>query len=168
MVSRPMTPAPSPTLEVRYAEMDMDEPGPAPLPRRAGNMGSSTAEVVMRGKEKARELVGPDPRRESSLLGSCGTPCDTGQRGVLELIIRFEGPDDLLLRFQRFDKKQRAEFLSSLVDDLELDEAVKVSRRIEPRMRRDFLRELPLELALHCMSFVGPCSFMPIVRAERC
>jgi F-box and WD-40 domain protein CDC4 len=45
-------------------------------------------------------------------------------------------------------------FLAGLVDDLALDEAVAVSRRIEPRLRRDFLKELPLELALHCMSFV--------------
>jgi F-box and WD-40 domain protein CDC4 len=47
-------------------------------------------------------------------------------------------------------------FLASLVDDLALDEAVAVSRKIEPRLRRDFLKELPLELALHCMSFVSP------------
>lgn len=45
-------------------------------------------------------------------------------------------------------------FLAGLVDDLALDEAVSVSRKIEPRLRRDFLKELPLELALHCMSFV--------------
>ena len=42
------------------------------------------------------------------------------------------------------------------MDDLALDEAVAVSRKIEPRLRRDFLKELPLELALHCMSFVRP------------
>jgi len=45
-------------------------------------------------------------------------------------------------------------FLGGLVEDLALDEAVSVSRKIEPRLRRDFLKELPLELALHCMSFV--------------
>ena len=45
-------------------------------------------------------------------------------------------------------------FLASLMDDLALDEAVAVSRKIEPKLRRDFLKELPLELALHCMSFV--------------
>jgi len=49
-------------------------------------------------------------------------------------------------------------FLASLMDDLALDEAVAVSRKIEPRLRRDFLKELPLELALHCMSFVRPPS----------
>jgi len=30
-----------------------------------------------------------------------------------------------------------------------------VSRRIEPKLRRDYLRELPIELALHCLSFVS-------------
>lgn len=65
-------------------------------------------------------------------------------------------PSNLLLRFQRFDKSQRAKFLSALLNDLELNEAVTLSRRIEPRLRRDFLKELPLELALHAMSFVSP------------
>lgn len=51
-------------------------------------------------------------------------------------------------------------FLASLTDDLALDEAVTVSRKIEPRLRRDFLKELPLELALHCMSFV--CHVSPV------
>lgn len=64
------------------------------------------------------------------------------------------GPDALLLRVQRLGKKERMAFLAGLVDDLALDEAVSVSRKIEPRLRRDFLKELPLELALHCMSFV--------------
>lgn len=35
-----------------------------------------------------------------------------------------------------------------------MNEALVISRRIEPLLRRDMLRELPTELALHCMSFV--------------
>lgn len=69
-------------------------------------------------------------------------------------------PSNLLLHFQRFDKSQRVKFLSALVNDLELNEALMVSRRIEPRLRRDFLKELPLELALHVMSFVS-CNLAP-------
>lgn len=57
-------------------------------------------------------------------------------------------------------------FLASLMDDLALDEAVAVSRKIEPRLRRDFLKELPLELALHCMSFVCPPSYHSRVIAD--
>jgi F-box and WD-40 domain protein CDC4 len=65
------------------------------------------------------------------------------------------GPDGLLLRFQKLNKDQRALFLTGLIGDLALEEASTITRRIEPRLRRDFLKELPLELALHCMSFVS-------------
>ena len=58
-------------------------------------------------------------------------------------------------RFKGLNKSHRFAFLSALVGELRLNEALVVSRRIEPRLRRDFLRELPLELALHCLSFVG-------------
>ena len=64
-------------------------------------------------------------------------------------------PDDLMHQFRKLNKSQRFAFLSSLVGELRLPEALVVSRRIEPRLRRDFLRELPLELALHCLSFVS-------------
>ena len=64
-------------------------------------------------------------------------------------------PEDLIRRFKGLNKSHRFAFLSALVGELRLNEALVVSRRIEPRLRRDFLRELPLELALHCLSFVG-------------
>ena len=50
--------------------------------------------------------------------------------------------------------QERFAFLSDLVPELRMNEALIVSRRIEPFLRRDMLRELPAELALHCMSFV--------------
>lgn len=52
-------------------------------------------------------------------------------------------------------KTQRFAFLGMLVSELRMNEALVVSRKIEPRLRRDFLRELPLEVALHCLSFVS-------------
>ncbi|RSH89647.1 hypothetical protein EHS25_002198 [Saitozyma podzolica] len=63
-------------------------------------------------------------------------------------------PQDLLLSFRSFSSAQRFAFLSALVGELRQNEALVVSRRIEPRLKRDFLRELPVELALHCLSFV--------------
>lgn len=66
-------------------------------------------------------------------------------------------PQDLLLSFRSFSSAQRFAFLSALVGELRQNEALVVSRRIEPRLKRDFLRELPVELALHCLSFVCPC-----------
>ena len=57
--------------------------------------------------------------------------------------------------FKQSSISDRFAFLNSLVSELRLDEALLVSRKIEPRLRRDFLQELPVELALHCLSFVS-------------
>nr|ODO02149.1 hypothetical protein L204_00876 [Cryptococcus depauperatus CBS 7855] len=61
---------------------------------------------------------------------------------------------ELLARFNNLLARQRFTFLLALVPELRLNEALVVSRKIEPLLRRDFLRELPLELALYCLSFV--------------
>ncbi|ORX34945.1 WD40-repeat-containing domain protein [Kockovaella imperatae] len=61
---------------------------------------------------------------------------------------------DLIERFKHLSTSQRFAFLSSLVDNLALPEALVLSRNIEPKLRRDFLRELPIELALHVLSFI--------------
>jgi hypothetical protein len=61
---------------------------------------------------------------------------------------------------------ERTKLLNSLMDQLELKEALVVSRRIEPRLRRDFLRQLPMEVALHCLSFVS--TLRHYTRADHC
>ncbi|KAL7420179.1 hypothetical protein Q5752_005145 [Cryptotrichosporon argae] len=63
-------------------------------------------------------------------------------------------PSSLLDQFRGLPAKDRFAFLVGMVDELRPNEALVVSRKIEPRLRRDFLRELPAELALHCLSFV--------------
>ncbi|WWC67158.1 uncharacterized protein I206_101065 [Kwoniella pini CBS 10737] len=62
--------------------------------------------------------------------------------------------DEILNAFTSLSPTSRFTFLSSLIGELRLNEALVVSRKIEPLLRRDFLRELPAELALHCLSFV--------------
>ncbi|EIW73385.1 hypothetical protein TREMEDRAFT_25331 [Tremella mesenterica DSM 1558] len=57
-------------------------------------------------------------------------------------------------KFKLLSKGQRFAFLSTLVPELLLPEALVVARRIDPRLKRDFLKDLPLELSLHCLSFV--------------
>ncbi|WWD22891.1 hypothetical protein CI109_107386 [Kwoniella shandongensis] len=72
-------------------------------------------------------------------------------KGVAE---QYGDPHDLLGRFNALHPAHRFTFLSELIGELRLNEALVVSRKIEPLLRRDFLRELPLELALNCLSFV--------------
>jgi F-box and WD-40 domain protein CDC4 len=64
-------------------------------------------------------------------------------------------------RFKALDPKSRFAFLSALIGEITLPEALVISRRIEPKLRRDFLRELPTELALHCLSFVRTFPALP-------
>jgi hypothetical protein len=65
------------------------------------------------------------------------------------------GPQTLVDHFQALTTAERYTFISLLVPVLRLNEALSLSRQIEPRMKRDFLRDLPGELALHCLSFVS-------------
>lgn len=61
----------------------------------------------------------------------------------------------MLADFKALPPKDRLMFLSSLARELQLPEALLISRKIEPRLKRDFLRELPTELALNCLSYVS-------------
>ncbi|CAK9784439.1 WD40 repeat-like protein [Cutaneotrichosporon oleaginosum] len=60
----------------------------------------------------------------------------------------------LMTQFRGLPQTERFAFLSSLVGELQLSEALAVSSKISPRLKRDFLTDLPVELALHCVSFI--------------
>jgi F-box and WD-40 domain protein CDC4 len=59
-----------------------------------------------------------------------------------------------MTQFRGLGQAERFAFLSSLVNELQLNEALAVSSKISPRLKRDFLSDLPVELALHCVSFI--------------
>ncbi|KAG8922003.1 hypothetical protein FRC02_012216 [Tulasnella sp. 418] len=56
--------------------------------------------------------------------------------------------------YQRLDSHSRKLLLSELIGASSIEELVYVSNVIAPRLKRDFLRELPVELALHVISYV--------------
>ncbi|GMK59467.1 hypothetical protein CspeluHIS016_0800730 [Cutaneotrichosporon spelunceum] len=60
----------------------------------------------------------------------------------------------LMTQFRGLPQSERFAFLSTLVGELQLNEALAVSSKISPRLKRDFLSDLPIELALHCVSFI--------------
>jgi len=64
------------------------------------------------------------------------------------------GASDLIARFRELPKDERFAFLSNLVGELQLNEALVMSSKIAPKLKRDFLSDLPIELALHCVSFL--------------
>lgn len=59
-----------------------------------------------------------------------------------------------MTQFRGLQQAERFAFLSSLVNELQLNEALAVSSKISPRLKRDFLTDLPVELALHCVSLI--------------
>lgn len=63
---------------------------------------------------------------------------------------------DLLLHFQTLPRgRARNAFLRGLLAHCERDELLLLSTLLAPRLKRDFLGELPPELALHVLAFVG-------------
>ncbi|WVQ76907.1 hypothetical protein IAR50_006585 [Cryptococcus sp. DSM 104548] len=80
---------------------------------------------------------------------------DSAGKGKGKAAVRPSHDTDLLLyQFTRLPPSARFSFLNSLVPELRLNEALLVSRKIAPLLRRDFLKELPIELSLHILSFV--------------
>lgn len=63
-------------------------------------------------------------------------------------------PLALLHSFTLLSPSERLNFLTSLLPFLTLPELTTLSSTISPRLKRDFLRELPIEIALHILSFV--------------
>ncbi|POW10696.1 hypothetical protein PSTT_05880, partial [Puccinia striiformis] len=66
----------------------------------------------------------------------------------------YQLPNSLLQAFSSLSLANRSKFLTSLLPILNLNELTNLSARILPRLKRDFLRELPIEISLHILSFV--------------
>ncbi|KAG8742858.1 hypothetical protein FRC10_000837 [Ceratobasidium sp. 414] len=61
---------------------------------------------------------------------------------------------DVLPSFTRLTAAQRREFITQLLAACEVDQLVHANALIQPRLKRDFLRELPLEVALLVLAYV--------------
>ena len=60
----------------------------------------------------------------------------------------------MLATFTHLTPSARLSLLSSLLPILKTPELLLLSHHISPRLKRDFLRDLPLEISLHVLSFV--------------
>ncbi|CDZ97981.1 Cdc4 and related F-box and WD-40 proteins [Phaffia rhodozyma] len=60
----------------------------------------------------------------------------------------------LLAQFIHLPASARHSFLTALLPLLTTSELLSVSNLLSPRLKRDFLRDLPLELSLHVLSFI--------------
>ena len=61
---------------------------------------------------------------------------------------------DLPHDFSSLSEQARLEFLNKIIAQCTLRELSHISALISPLLKRDFLRELPMELALHVLSYV--------------
>ncbi|CAG8757536.1 15529_t:CDS:2 [Racocetra persica] len=57
--------------------------------------------------------------------------------------------------FQNMDNLQRQKLLAELLNSCNTEQLVFVSNFISPRLKRDFLKDLPIELSLHILSFIN-------------
>ncbi|WVW81435.1 hypothetical protein I302_103429 [Kwoniella bestiolae CBS 10118] len=126
------TPSPGPLGVAQTSSNNLSPPTPAPSPSP-------------RDRRVFREDASSDDEEMMDQLWK-----GKGKRRDVEVV----DPQDILQSFTTLSPTQRFSFLNSLIGELRLNEALVVSRKIEPLLRRDFLRELPAELALHCLSFV--------------
>jgi F-box and WD-40 domain protein CDC4 len=70
-------------------------------------------------------------------------------------------PSAFIAQFPSLPAPTRLSLLQALLPILTVPELLMLSSHIGPRLKRDFLRELPIELALHILSFVGrPIAFI--------
>lgn len=56
--------------------------------------------------------------------------------------------------FATLTPANRKRILGDLLSECDIDQLVYVSNAIAPRLKRDFLRDLPVEIALHVLSFI--------------
>ncbi|QRW16806.1 F-box/WD repeat-containing protein pof7 [Rhizoctonia solani] len=62
---------------------------------------------------------------------------------------------DVLPYFYLLSPSQRREFVTQLIQACDVDQLVHANALIQPRLKRDFLRELPLEVSLYVLSLIG-------------
>ncbi|KAJ1306488.1 hypothetical protein OPQ81_007491 [Rhizoctonia solani] len=61
---------------------------------------------------------------------------------------------DVLPYFYQLSPSQRLEFITQFIQACNVDQLVHANALIQPRLKRDFLRELPLEVALYIVGLV--------------
>ncbi|KDN49569.1 hypothetical protein K437DRAFT_255245 [Tilletiaria anomala UBC 951] len=114
-------------------------PAPSPQPDRPhGSRGSAAAAAAQSSTPSSSN--GGSPIRASL---SDGTPL-SGQTFI----------KDLTMHFQSLPSQARLDLISALVTNCTKQELAHLSRIVSPRLRIDFLSELPIEISLHVLSFV--------------
>ncbi|GHJ87607.1 hypothetical protein NliqN6_4009 [Naganishia liquefaciens] len=132
--------------ETQKGLMSPPTPAPSPTPGRHGYWGTvgrgdaETAEgerrTRVKGKGKARNgEEGSGNEMEGIVSGS-------------------HDPAAFIAQFPSLPAPTRLALLQALLPILTVPELLMLSSHIGPRLKRDFLRELPMELALHILSFV--------------
>lgn len=158
----PPTPAPSPTPG-RTAQACWDAMSEDEAEEEEENVKSTAA--VRSGKGKGRrddqgKGKGKGKEVHSSNDPVFGSSSSSSQRcaplwQILTVPVRTDHAA-FIAAFPRLPATTRLEILQSLLPVLSVPELLMLSSHIGPRLKRDFLRDLPIELALHILSFVSP------------
>jgi hypothetical protein len=162
--------------ETQKGLMSPITPAPSPTPGRHGYWGTvgrgdgegSEGERKTRGKGKGKAREGEDEssdEMEGIVSGSYGT----SYLGVLlsRVLHLLADPATFIAQFPSLPAPTRLALLQALLPILTVPELLMLSSHIGPRLKRDFLRELPMELALHILSFVSQESMFAGLKSDR-
>lgn len=169
---QPQQPKPSP-LALNMAAVSPPTPAPSPRPSEAAGLSAVTFYGTLEGRSGALPSVHPSALSPGStlrqgLLGrrGLGRPGAGVLRRLADRAIsppsfpfRILPAEDsqtahLLSIFSQLPASSRTHLLQALLPLLSTPELLLLSSGIAPRLKRDFLRDLPLEIALHVLSFV--------------
>lgn len=114
-------------------------PAPSPQPYYAPNL-----EQHLRHSP----AFGPYHYRGSSQSRSSSTDAVPSKDDQSDLLLSIQST------FTRLTPSNRKRILADLLASCDIEHLVFVSNIIAPRLKRDFLRELPVEIALHVLSFI--------------
>lgn len=142
---------------LRNGLMSPPTPAPSPTPGRngwwgtVGRGGGEDADGSNDGKQQQQQ--------QHSAAGSNAMNLDIGDfndgmNGTDEALAIGFDPQSLILAFPSLPPPTRLALLNSLLPLLTTPELLMLSQHIGPRLKRDFLRDLPTEVALHVLSFV--------------
>ncbi|KAJ9092629.1 hypothetical protein QFC19_008667 [Naganishia cerealis] len=129
----------------------LSPPTPAPSPTPGPASWAAMGEAADRARrEQGEPDAGQTERNVDAVIGPRkGKGKDVGQG-------KATGKDytSFPAAFPHLPPPTRLEILQSLLPLLTVPELLMLSSHIGPRLKRDFLRDLPIELALHILSFV--------------
>ncbi|GAA5924705.1 hypothetical protein JCM3775_005449 [Rhodotorula graminis] len=151
---------PSSTTPIAARAPELSPPTPAPSPQPTARAYPSLEASSSSWRPKGTPLESTSPFFDPASLPSLSTPSSRSHRlggsdnGPPSPLSESEVVSHLRAQVNALSRRAREQLLQDLLADTAPIDLSPLYPLIVPRLQRDFLRTLPLELALHVLSFV--------------